>query len=854
MKRVLSLLVAMLALLLLSVLVAGLLLWRSPDLAAPFAERYLQRHGIESLSWRGVNWQRWRIAAAVVEVQGELDGHRFDLMLYELQLDYHWRSLLRGRVHDVVIREASGVVRLAPAGPVGDEEPTGLDLTDWLPATLLSELPLDSLAIEALHLELYLSLADDPDPGVAVSGHIDWQGAHSQTRAGLNLALLPDSLAQRLATPELALELSGDADQPLRLALRMSVAGQTPLWFDLALQSPASARLPAWPLRQRSGTLDLTLQGEVDVAAAQAGLMQLQASAAPAPARFPDEPGEPREPGDAVGRVVEATLGGMDLSGLPPLVGSSRFELDLSLPSRVPPQFEVWLDAVQIKGRLQHALSVGDVVDIGLENAELTLAHTLEGYWRQLQVALEGAAMLRSRWTPATWGVAAVETDDALLVLPSPLAEWSGPFALEVAAELPQAIEIRTADLGQWRIPRLHTRWRARTQDQALALALDATLNDLVLDGVALSLGADLALRWQEGGRERLAPTLRGTFARGARRAEPDAWQASGQLREAALAAAAGWRLSGRGGQVDAASVDLRLDQLPAILAWVERYQALPERVQLAAGHGEFGYQWRAGTGHPRQDLTLVLSGLTGLVMDVAIQDARLEAAFVHDRDEWASSQELSVAIPELDAGVRLEQLQASARLRPSADLAASQWLLEDLSARVFGGAIRLARPVDVQLPFSGAAFTMHLTDWQLPEILALYGQQDLRGSGVLSGTLPVEIDATGVTIRGGRLESHPPGGVIAYGHGLGMGNPQLDMALRLLENFEYDVLSVSTDFQPSGDLQLGLRLSGRNRQQFDGRPVNFNINVEENVYALLRSLRLSSDLIEYIERRLQRR
>ena len=73
-------------------------------------------------------------------------------------------------------------------------------------------------------------------------------------------------------------------------------------------------------------------------------------------------------------------------------------------------------------------------------------------------------------------------------------------------------------------------------------------------------------------------------------------------------------------------------------------------------------------------------------------------------------------------------------------------------------------------------------------------------------------------------------------------------MALALLRDFRFDQLSSSVDLNESGELTLGLALSGSNPAQYQGREINFNINVQQNIDPLLQSLRMSDTLVKDIE------
>ncbi len=168
---------------------------------------------------------------------------------------------------------------------------------------------------------------------------------------------------------------------------------------------------------------------------------------------------------------------------------------------------------------------------------------------------------------------------------------------------------------------------------------------------------------------------------------------------------------------------------------------------------------------------------------------------------------------------------------------------------------MELAEPVTLSVPPDGATLPVRVTGVNLAEVLALYEKQGISGSGTLGGKIPVTLGPEGVSIDDGSLAA--AGGHIAYRPGNGAaalaGNQHLGMALRLLEDFSYERLEAGVDFTTGGDMTLAVHLSGRNPAVFDGRTVNFNINVEENLFDLFKVLRLTDDLTIELQKRLQR-
>jgi hypothetical protein len=125
-----------------------------------------------------------------------------------------------------------------------------------------------------------------------------------------------------------------------------------------------------------------------------------------------------------------------------------------------------------------------------------------------------------------------------------------------------------------------------------------------------------------------------------------------------------------------------------------------------------------------------------------------------------------------------------------------------------------------------------------------------------VDGTLPVRIRADTVSVSDGQIAVRPPGGTIrlsAGGIAGALTQPGLDLALGALTDFRFDVLEASVNYSDAGDLQLGIRLEGRNPEIEKGRPIHYNLNVSENIPVLLQSLRLQDTFTERIEKEVLR-
>jgi hypothetical protein len=145
------------------------------------------------------------------------------------------------------------------------------------------------------------------------------------------------------------------------------------------------------------------------------------------------------------------------------------------------------------------------------------------------------------------------------------------------------------------------------------------------------------------------------------------------------------------------------------------------------------------------------------------------------------------------------------------------------------------------------------LQDIDLAEVLALEGD-DIVGTGRLDGELPVSIRNAVPSVQAGRVEARPPGGTIRLNPSFAgpSGQPGLDFALLALQDFRYSELVAGVNYAENGDLELAVRLMGRNPEIENGRAILYNLNISENIPVLLESLHLQDRLSEKIEERIR--
>ena len=151
----------------------------------------------------------------------------------------------------------------------------------------------------------------------------------------------------------------------------------------------------------------------------------------------------------------------------------------------------------------------------------------------------------------------------------------------------------------------------------------------------------------------------------------------------------------------------------------------------------------------------------------------------------------------------------------------------------------------------------LEFSEIDLVEILKLKQHPGLSATGRITGALPFIFDKSIFAVNQGQARAISPG-TIRYQpaedtNAIASSNYGLQLALGALSDFRYSNLESTVDFQPTGILKLGLRITGNNPTFHNGKTVNFNVNVEENLWSLLQSLRIGDDLGKSLETRMQR-
>jgi hypothetical protein len=170
-----------------------------------------------------------------------------------------------------------------------------------------------------------------------------------------------------------------------------------------------------------------------------------------------------------------------------------------------------------------------------------------------------------------------------------------------------------------------------------------------------------------------------------------------------------------------------------------------------------------------------------------------------------------------------------------------------DVEGGIFGGKFSLDKYTLLK-PQQTAHVTFENVD--AGKLITLDDKSGIILTGRLRGSLPFYFDETGVEVKNGSLANQGQGKLIISNNeafdAVMRQQQELQPVLGLLKNLDIQKLDSTVALKSDGWLNLGVNLQGFNEPE--QQQVNFNYNHEENVFTLLRALRLSDEITQKVE------
>ncbi len=257
-----------------------------------------------------------------------------------------------------------------------------------------------------------------------------------------------------------------------------------------------------------------------------------------------------------------------------------------------------------------------------------------------------------------------------------------------------------------------------------------------------------------------------------------------------------------------------------------------------------------------KQQTELVLRDLSGIYDRTVFTGLTTKLKLFSEGAAW-TVQTGNLKLQQINHGLVLGPVELNAVYKTKApDWFKGKLDLKQLQLALFGGQVRGAQQ---QIDLSkDAKVLLQLDKLQLAELLKQHPSADMTGQGTISGTLPLSIEQGKLTVAQGSVAALEPGGKIAYqsekAQAMAASNQGMKIVMQALQNFHFSVLSAGVSYSKEGQLLLALKLEGNNPDFEKGRAVNFSINLEENLPAMITSLQLSGQVSELVKKRVQQR
>ncbi|MCO1334582.1 YdbH domain-containing protein [Microbulbifer sp. OS29] len=239
----------------------------------------------------------------------------------------------------------------------------------------------------------------------------------------------------------------------------------------------------------------------------------------------------------------------------------------------------------------------------------------------------------------------------------------------------------------------------------------------------------------------------------------------------------------------------------------------------------------------------------TAIVYENSFATGLSGEVIVNNNGHWTTSKPQPLTIQSINAGLPLEKIKLALSLNKQKDL-----ILNNFSAKFLDGKLQ-SESLIWNLDNNVRESTLFANDISLQALAHETGSESFKASGFIDLTIPLVTGPNGITVKGGHLEAKAPGGRLRYYGAFSpqmlSNNSQLKMIANALEDYEFRTLEGSLDYPPSGDLQLHLKLVGRSEAIDSGRDLVINLNLENNIPSMLRSLQASRDLTKALEKQL---
>ncbi|WP_018693161.1 YdbH domain-containing protein [Algicola sagamiensis] len=293
-------------------------------------------------------------------------------------------------------------------------------------------------------------------------------------------------------------------------------------------------------------------------------------------------------------------------------------------------------------------------------------------------------------------------------------------------------------------------------------------------------------------------------------------------------------------------NLEVKCDKMHLIpfKSWVQ-HDAV-DLVDLQDGYLSIGLKGELNTPY---SIHVGLSDVSGVYQEISFNKMELQGEGNLDTQKptlqvkgpW-TLQELNPGIPATDMSGNWEAIYKNGQLG---------FNTQSIIGKTLGGTFQVDQ---LKYPIAPQKFQVSVDKIELQQLAKQNEKVDIQTNGQISGFLPIRISKLGASIENGKLKNQNPGYLKLQSNeaieALKQNDPSLKIVMEALENLHFQVLRAEVTMGVKGDMDLQVRIEGNNPDM--DTPVNLNYTHQENVYMLLKTLRLGESLSKSIEESLQ--
>jgi len=220
------------------------------------------------------------------------------------------------------------------------------------------------------------------------------------------------------------------------------------------------------------------------------------------------------------------------------------------------------------------------------------------------------------------------------------------------------------------------------------------------------------------------------------------------------------------------------------------------------------------------------------------------------------SSKSSEIKLNTVDSGVTISNIKLQLAATTSSRGSLPRMVVRQTQGGILGGTF-IADDMVYDPNLSKNSVLIKVSDLDLAEVVKTQQLENITATGRLDGRLPVEITKDGINIADGSLTNQIRGGTIRYTPKNVTSQLKQDritgLTLDALKDFRYSDLQANVSYQPDGALTINLEMKGVSPEIDKKRPVVLNINTEQNLVSLLKSLRFSQGVSDNIDDQVRR-